>query len=190
MVWRLWLRTRKLSGATENRLPAGINDLTVNTPVDTVRIHLPGNAEQVYFVKNGKDTIDLGFTIENVFFKSTNGDTINGWLLKPKKQPAQITLLHMHGNGDFMFNHYNDISPLVKRGFQVFMFDYSGFGKSSGKATRDNVLISALPALDYVKTREDVKTTKLVIYGQSLGAHYATVVASMREKDIDRGEAC
>ena len=36
-----------------------------------------------------------------------------------------------------------------------------------------------------MKTIQDNKGTKLIIYGQSLGGHLAAVVAKQREKDID-----
>ena len=63
------------------------------------------------------------------------------------------------------------------------MHEYFGF--STGKATRKNVLTDAHAALDYIKTRSDVNTTKLVIYGQSLGGHLSAVVANQRQNDID-----
>ena len=69
--------------------------------------------------------------------------------------------------------------------FQVFIFDYSGFGFSEGKATRKQVLSDANAALNYIKGREDVKGTKLVIYGQSLGGHLSAVVAAQRQEEID-----
>jgi len=65
------------------------------------------------------------------------------------------------------------------------MFDYSGFGFSQGKATRNNVLTDALAAFDYLKTRQEVKGTKMVIYGQSLGGNLAPVVASKRQNETD-----
>lgn len=74
---------------------------------------------------------------------------------------------------------------MIKYGFQIFAFDYSGFGFSEGKATRQNVLVDANAALSYVKSRPDIKNTKLVIYGQSLGGHLSVVVASQRQTEID-----
>jgi dienelactone hydrolase len=65
------------------------------------------------------------------------------------------------------------------------MFDYSGFGFSEGEATRKNALNDALSALDYIKARQEVKDTKLVIYGQSFGGHLSAVVAAQRENEID-----
>lgn len=60
----------------------------------------------------------------------------------------------------------------------VFMFDYSGFGFSEGKPTRNNVLVDALSTLDYIKTREDIKNTNILLYGQSLGGHLGAMVSA------------
>jgi uncharacterized protein len=160
-------------------------EFTVKTFTDTFVVHLPTNNQQIVFTTNRNDTIDLGFTIENVYFKSKNGNMLNGWFLKPKNQTPEITLLHFHGSGNFLGDHYKYISPLMKNSFQIFMFDYSGFGFSQGEATRENVVTDAVSALDYLKTREDVRETKLVIYGQSLGAYYSTVVGPIVQNNID-----
>jgi fermentation-respiration switch protein FrsA (DUF1100 family) len=106
-------------------------------------------------------------------------------MLKPKDKSASITILHLHGNAGCLLSQYTAISPLIKQGFQIFMFDYSGFGFSEGKATKKNVLIDALSTLDYLKTREDIKNTKLVLYGQSLGGHLSAVVGTKRQSEID-----
>ena len=155
------------------------------TSTDTTVVFFKGDNHQPIFLKNGKDTINLDFTIESVVFESSNGNKLNGWILKPKNTIPTITLLHLHGNAGFLLSQLQAISPLIKKGFQIFMFDYSGFGFSEGNATRKNVLADALSALDYVKTRQDVKDTKLVIYGQSLGGHLSAVVGALRQNDID-----
>ena len=152
---------------------------------DTITAVFSGVAHQPVFMKyKTTDTIKNNFITESVLYKSTNGNTLNGWFLKPKDTAASITLLHLHGNGGCLLSQYKAISPLVEKGFQVFMFDYSGFGFSEGKATRNNVLIDALSTLDYLKTRNDVSNTKLLLYGQSLGGHLSAVVAAQRPDDI------
>ena len=157
----------------------------IDSNADTLCIYFSGNNHQpTIFRKNCRDTVDISFTIESVLFKNTKGDTLNGWLLKPKNQTPTITLLQLHGNAGSLYN-YLKMSSFLKYGFQIFMFDYSGFGFSQGKATRDNVLTDALSALDYLKTRKEIKGTRLVIYGQSLGGNLAPVVASKRQNEID-----
>jgi len=167
------------------KIPVEVKQLTMTSSTDTTLVRFEAGNYQPIFLKNGKDTVDFDFTIESVVFKSTNGNILNGWFLKPKNQVPAITLLHFHGNAGFLISQFQGMTPLVKYGFQVFMFDYSGFGFSEGKATRRNVLIDANSALSYVKSRSDVKDTKLVIYGQSLGGHLSAVVADQRQSDID-----
>ena len=169
-----------------NKFQEGFKEFSIKTPTDTLHVYFSGPAHQPTFMdKDGRDTSKLDFTIESVVFKSSNGDTLNGWFLKPLKQEATITLFHLHGNSGSVLGNYKAVSPLIKNGFQIFIFDYSGFGFSQGKATRKNALTDALSAFDYIKTRQDVKNTKLVIYGQSFGGHLSAVVAAKRQKEID-----
>ncbi len=167
------------------KVPAHVRKLTMNSATDTTWVTFSADTYQPTFLKNGKDTIEFDFTIESVVFESSNGNKLNGWVLKPKNKIPTITLLNFHGNAGFLMSEYHAMTPLLKYGFQVFVFDYSGFGFSEGKATRENVLIDAYSALSFVKSRPDIKDTKLVIYGQSLGGHLSAVVAEKRQADID-----
>lgn len=151
---------------------------------DTIITYFTGDDHQPLITKN-RIPIEADYTIESVMFTSKNGNKLNGWLIKSKNVKADVTLLHFHGNAANMLYQVQAIAPLAKKGFQIFMFDYSGFGFSEGKATRQNVRIDANSALDYIKSREEVKNTKLVIYGQSLGGHLSAVVANDRQADID-----
>ncbi len=166
------------------KIPVSTTQLSLKTASDSTVVSFSGEAHQPVFLKNGTDTITFDFSIESVNYKSANGNILNGWLLKPKNTIATTTLLHLHGNGGCLLSQFKAISPLVDKGFQVFMFDYSGFGFSQGKSTRKNVLTDALSTLDYLKTRPDVSNTTLLIYGQSLGGHLAAVVAAQRPNDI------
>lgn len=162
------------------KIPASTTQLSLKTAGDSTLVSFSGEAHQPVFLKNGTDTITFDFSIESVNYKSANGNILNGWLLKPKNITPTTTLLHLHGNGGCLLSQFKAISPLVEKGFQVFMFDYSGFGFSQGKSTRKNVLLDALSTLDYLKTRPDISTTTLLLYGQSLGGHLSAVVAAQR----------
>jgi fermentation-respiration switch protein FrsA (DUF1100 family) len=169
-----------------NKYPQGLKSIRIKTPDDTLVLYFSGNNHQPVFTKrNGRDTVKPLYSIESVLFRSSNGDTLNGWFMKPIDQKPEITLLHFHGNAGSLFSQYAAISPLIKNGFQVFAFDYSGFGYSTGKATQRNVLTDAASALDYVRTRQDVSGTKLIVYGQSYGGHLAAVVAAEKQNEVD-----
>jgi hypothetical protein len=179
---KMYLQPTKLP-----QIPADKDKITVTskTQKDTTLVVFKAKTLQPTFLTTNKDTINLDFTIESVVFKSSSGNNLNGWLLKPKNVNPTITLLHFHGNAGFLLSQYQAMTPLLKYGFQAFVFDYSGFGFSDGKATRDNVLLDGNSALTYIKSRDDVKNTKVVIYGQSLGGHLSAVVAQQRQADID-----
>ena len=133
-----------------------------------------------------KKPFDLGYNIESVIFENGKGKKLNAWFLKPKKQEdVKATILFLHGNAGNVISHFCIVHPLVLKGYQVLLLDYSGFGFSEGKATRKNVLIDAQAALNYLKTREDTKNLSLVVYGQSLGGNLAPEVARRNQNKVD-----
>ena len=125
------------------------------------------------------------YFVEEINFLSTNGKNLNGWFFKPKNKKIIGTILHFHGNAGNISYQYQFSDSLIKAGFQVMVFDYQGFGKSEGKVSQEKVLEDGISALHYVKKREDVKNTKLILFGQSLGGHLSCVVAAREQKMID-----
>ncbi len=166
-------------------ISADAKSMKLSSDKRTTIINFEGENHQPVFLNIAKDTIHYNFTVESVIFQSDNGNMLNGWLLRPKEYMPKATILHFHGNAGCLVSQYELMAPLLQNGFQIFMFDYSGFGFSEGKAKRKNVLKDGLSALDYVKTIEQVKGTKLVIYGQSLGGNLSAVVAAKRQSEID-----
>jgi fermentation-respiration switch protein FrsA (DUF1100 family) len=126
------------------------------------------------------------YRLEEVNFKASDGKNLNGWFFKPKQGiPVIGTVLHFHGNAGNISYQYQFCEGLVAAGFQVMVFDYEGFGKSEGKESQEHVLDDGISALHYIKAREDVKGTKLILFGQSLGGHLSCVVAAREQKLID-----
>jgi uncharacterized protein len=155
------------------------------TKTDSIVAVYNGNNFQPTFLKNGTDSIALTYTLESVVFKSTNGNNLNGWMLKPKGIAVTHTILHFHGNGGSILGQFSIMKTLLPKGFQIFVFDYSGYGFSDGKAKRQNMVKDGAGAVDYVKSRTDVKDTKVIIFGQSYGGHLAVCVAAKKQAEID-----
>jgi dipeptidyl aminopeptidase/acylaminoacyl peptidase len=151
---------------------------------DTTYVNF-GENFQPSFTDTKNNPRELEYTIESVLIKNKNQKNINAWLLKPRTNSNNITLFYLHGNGGNIMMQYQSFIPFIKKGYSIFIPDYSGYGFSEGKATRSNVLSDALAAFNYMKQREDQKNNKVIIYGQSLGGHLSAVVAQKVEKDID-----
>jgi len=161
--------------------------ITANkTKTDSTVVKYNGKPYQPNIIKNGTDTLTFNYTIESVIFKNSDNVNLNGWMMKPKNnQNITKTILHFHGNTGSLLGQFGAIKPLLEKGFQIFVFDYSGFGFSEGEATRANLLTDGIAAVDYLKTRSDVKNTKLILYGQSYGGHLSICVASKTQDKID-----
>ncbi len=145
---------------------------------DSIVMHLKGPRHEPSITLANGGSFPIPYSIESELFESDDRQ-LNGWMLKPKDGPKKpkITMLFLHGNSGNLLTEYPVVVPFLRLGFQVFIFDYSGFGFSEGKATRVNVLEDAQAALSYLKTRKDVQGLPLIIYGQSLGGHTAALMA-------------
>ncbi len=151
---------------------------------DTVIINIR-ESYQPSFTSIQNKPLNLPYTVESLIFENANKTALNGWLIKTKAKANGQTILFFHGNAGNIYSHYQLTLPLVSRGFQVFLFDYSGFGFSEGKATRDNILIDGEAAFQFVHKHFCNNQGKLILYGQSLGGHLAAVIAQKHEDQID-----
>ncbi len=88
-------------------------------------------------------------------------------------------VLYFHGNKNNI-NHYASAADnITKHGYEVWMIDYPGFGKSTGKLTEQILYDQALQV--YKMARVRFKPDSIIIYGRSLGSGVATQLASIRD---------
>jgi Prolyl oligopeptidase family. len=115
----------------------------------------------------------LGLEYEQVTFASKDGTRLVGWFIPargyadPKR--AKGTVVHFHGNAQNMSAHWQFVDWLPQRGFNLFVFDYRGYGASQGSPEPKGVFEDSIAALDYVRARPDVDPQCLLALGQSLG---------------------
>ena len=124
---------------------------------------------------------DLDF--EEIRFQFEDTLTIYGILLKPDKE-SRGTIFFLPGSGDNIASWSTHAEHLVKGGYQVFMMEYRGFGKSMGKATHTKVLSDAENALFELLDRNDEIDKKIILLGQSYGGQIAINLASKHPDKI------
>jgi uncharacterized protein len=101
------------------------------------------------FYNPSKVKIEINWDKSEVgFFKGTNGKNLNYAFVKPAGK-AIATVFILHGQDGNIASSHGIVSPFVKNGFQVFIFDYQGFWKSEGIPNHNNVLIDAEIFLNY-----------------------------------------
>ncbi|MDR2000562.1 MAG: alpha/beta hydrolase [Zoogloeaceae bacterium] len=118
-----------------------------------------------------------GLKYEDVRFASRDGTQLSGWFVPAAdvSDPRRVkgTVIHVHGNAENISAHWPLVSWLPSRGYNVFLFDYRGFGHSAGTPNPKGVFEDTQSALDYARTRADVDPQKLLIFAQSLGGNNA-----------------
>lgn len=124
---------------------------------------------------------DANRAYEDIRFRSADGTVLAGWFM-PASDQARGTVAHMHGNAQNMSAHWPYAEWLLDRGFNVFAFDYRGYGNSQGSPDPKGILEDAVAALDYLRGRDT--DSKLCVFGQSLGGMLAIAAASLRPEGV------
>jgi len=124
---------------------------------------------------------NFGATYEDIYFTSKDGTQLNGWFI-PAVGPAKGTVIHFHGNAENITNHYLFVQWLPKEGFNLFVFDYRGYGASSGKPDRQGMIEDSIAAINYIRQRPDVDPNRIMIFGQSLGGAIALAAVAQDSK--------
>lgn len=114
----------------------------------------------------------LGLAYQVVRFPTADGLELYGWFL-PAKGDAAGTILHLHGNAENISTHIANVAWLPEQGFNVFLFDYRGYGASEGQPTLDGAQKDIDAAMKTLLGRSDVEANRIVFYGQSLGGALA-----------------
>jgi fermentation-respiration switch protein FrsA (DUF1100 family) len=106
---------------------------------------------------------------DDVYFRS-GPYILHGWWLHADGGPPKGTILFVHGNAENISTHIASVYWLPHYGYDVFLFDYRGYGLSTGKPTLPGVQQDYAAALNYVFHRPGANTRNVFVFGQSLGA--------------------
>ncbi|HEX5024103.1 MAG TPA: alpha/beta fold hydrolase [Agriterribacter sp.] len=87
-------------------------------------------------------------------------------------------VLYFHGNRKNIAWYAPYASNFTKRGYEVWMMDYPGFGKSTGILSEQNLYDAA--AQLYIMAHSKFAANHIIIYGKSLGTGIASWLASKR----------
>ncbi|MBI4397129.1 MAG: alpha/beta hydrolase [Elusimicrobia bacterium] len=138
------------------------------------------SAERIFYFPNKQlyaDPARLELAHEVVYYPSLNGKTLCGVFFTAADEPAG-TVVHFHGNGANLSNHFPLAYFLVPRGFDLLCFDYQGYGASAGRPSPRNTVEDGLASVRWAQAHQRPGSRGVVVFGQSLGAAVACVVAA------------
>ncbi len=122
---------------------------------------------------------DIGLSYEDIHFVAEDDCKLHGWWIPHEE--ARGTILMCHGNAGNISGRVWMAGDLHRLGVNVFLFDYRGFGKSSGFASEKGLYRDARAAYEVVRARYDnAEDPPILIYGRSLGGAVAIDLAQKK----------
>lgn len=114
---------------------------------------------------------------ENPYFVECNGVKLACYYLNNHIETK--TVVYFHGNGEVVAD-YLDFYPQLfdKEGYNLFLFEFRGYGMSTGKPA----LVDMLTDVECVLKKLNIPQNKIILYGRSVGTLYAIHAASFFPK--------
>ncbi|MUG98993.1 alpha/beta fold hydrolase [Scytonema sp. UIC 10036] len=117
-------------------------------------------------------------TKEIIKLTSTNRTKLSAiYLFNPS---AKYTILYTHGNAEDL----GDIHPILERlqslNFNIFAYDYRGYGTSEGKPTEQYAYEDIETAYNYLTQHLKVPPNQIIVFGRSVGGGSAVDLAARK----------
>jgi uncharacterized protein len=118
---------------------------------------------------------------EDIEFDTPDGERLHGWLFRAD-DPVAPLMIWFHGNAGNVTVRGDVAAEFARRGITVFVFDWRGFGRSSGSPGEHSLKIDSIAAYDQMARTLGTPPT-IVFYGESVGGPYAAWTAKHRQAD-------
>jgi pimeloyl-ACP methyl ester carboxylesterase len=121
--------------------------------------------------------------VEEVSLSSRTGDTIHAWFTAPEGwRPEQGAILYSHGNGGNLSGRQGTLGRWRNElGRAVLIYDYPGYGRSTGSPTEAGCYAAIDAAHDWLLHEKKVPAGEVILLGSSMGGAFATDLAARRE---------
>lgn len=118
----------------------------------------------------------IGLPFEEVNLKAADGIELHGWYV-PAVKPRG-TILFMHGNAGNISHRLDYVAMFHRLGYNTLIFDYRGYGNSSGSPSEQGTYLDAEAAWAYVTQIKHEPACRIALLGESLGGAVAAKMAA------------
>ncbi|CAI0387432.1 unnamed protein product [Linum tenue] len=112
----------------------------------------------------------LRLTYEDVWLRSSDGVRLHAWFIKLFPDCRGPTILFFQENAGNIAHRLEMVRIMLQKlQCNVFMLSYRGYGASDGSPSQHGITKDAQAALDHLCQRNDIDTSRIVVFGRSLG---------------------
>lgn len=121
---------------------------------------------------------DFGIPFNEINLPITNEKNLNIVQFTVPDSICKGVVLYFHGNRRNIIRYAPFATDFTRHGYEVWMMDYPGFGKSTGERTEEILYADAMRV--YQIAVKNFSADSIIIYGKSLGTGIAAQLASRR----------
>ncbi len=139
------------------------------------------NQESLFFHANKLDKNHQFSFVEKhqeVTIKTPDNINLHGLLFPAEKSKGLV--FYLHGNAGTVDTWGKIASNYTNLGYDIFILDYRGFGKSEGEISSEEQLFSDISSA-YNQLKKQYKEENIIITGYSIGSGMATYLASINK---------
>lgn len=119
------------------------------------------------------------FTLQDHTIDTKDGVSLNSWFLL--REDAEATVLYFGGNGFLMVKSRPLIEAYSTMPVNLVLFDYRGYGLSSGDPSVEGVQTDAKTMFETVQELADERSTQLFLHGHSMGTFLSGYIADQED---------
>jgi fermentation-respiration switch protein FrsA (DUF1100 family) len=119
---------------------------------------------------------EAGLGFRDLALETEDGEQLHGWWIGSGRSVAGH-LVFCHGNGGNIGERVMNAALLVAAGFDVLLFDYRGYGQSTGRPDEEGTYRDARAARKGALAQPGVDPSRLFYLGESLGGAVALHLA-------------
>ena len=105
--------------------------------------------------------------VEQCSVPTEDGETLHAWWIRRPKPIGSVVV--SHGNAGHLGHRTGIAAAFVEWGFDAFLYDYRGFGHSSGSPDEPGLIEDSRAVWRYLTEQRGIPADSLVLYGESLG---------------------
>lgn len=117
----------------------------------------------------------LSYRDEEITLGTKDGEKLNALFFRGTRQEV---ILYFHGNAGDLNGWQFVAEDFTASDYNIFIIDYRGYGKSTGRISEKGFYTDAEAAYYYLITQKDFPPDKIIIYGRSIGTGVAVELAT------------
>lgn len=119
---------------------------------------------------------DIGLHYREVWLATEDGERLHAWWVP---HPEAVAVVHFsHGNAGNISHRLDSLRIFHALGLSVLMYDYRGYGNSSGSPSEAGLSRDAAAAWRWLVDDADIDPQRIVLFGRSLGGAIAADLAT------------